>query len=160
MLDVEVINELLGQRSLGPISKRAARIERRDVANQNAAREELNRFGGEGWVCFTDRVQVLRRGEALAEGVPLSAELCDGQRSLHLRQAGQAWTAWVIEAVPDPSGVCATRRYVPTRANDLKMSVRYEVFWTPDELRGGVLKPAVARFAGFDAEVSDQALGR
>ena len=74
-----------------------------------------------------------------------------------------AWwsgTAWVIEQVEDPSGVCATRRYVPARAKDLKMSVRYEVFWAPDELRGGVLKPAVARFAGFDAEVSDQALGR
>lgn len=93
-------------------------------------------------------------------GVPLSAELCNGQRSLHLRQSGDAWTAWVIEAVEDPSGVCATRRYVPARAKDLKMSVRYEVFWAPDELRGGVLKPAVARFAGFDAEVSDQALGR
>jgi len=160
MLDVNAINELLGRRSLGPISTRAARVERRDVANREAAREELSRFGGEGWICFTDRVQILRRRDAVPEGVPLSAELCDGQRSLHLRQAGDSWAAWIIESVADPAGYCTTRRFVPARAKELKASVVYEVFWAPDELRGGVLKPAVARFAGFDAEVSDQALGR
>jgi len=159
MLDIEAINGLLSPRALGPIAKRAARVERRDLADQAAVSAELKAFGGEGWICFTDQVQVLRRGDSPAEGTPLSAELCDRQRSLHVRQAGDSWAAWIIESVADPAGYCTTRRFVPTRAKELKASVLYEVFWAPEELGGGVLRPSVARFAGFGPAASDQALG-
>lgn len=52
---------------------------------------ELRSFGGQGWVCYTDCVLSVDDAASLPAGIPLSAELCKGSVSLHLRQVEGGW---------------------------------------------------------------------
>jgi len=115
---------------------------------------------GDGWICFTDRVERWTGGGEL-KGTPLSAELClrDGG-SLHLRQTGAGWVATTIaeRALDGPPEASTTVGYVEELESsapkgcfpdfaDGAPPLRYRVYWQKDE--DGVYRPWMARFLGW-----------
>lgn len=84
--------DVLRTRGLGE-PRRASLVlkEPRKLETPGAVLEALRSFGGRGWICFTDRVETAGPDQPVGDGIPLSAEICKGPISLHLRQEDAGW---------------------------------------------------------------------
>lgn len=128
------------------------RVERRDLPDLAAARRALAEVPAEGWVCWTDRVAWFSSDD-LADGVPLSAELLrkDGS-SLHLRQEGSGWAAWILTEEPGGEHLAKDRRVL----SNLGGALRYREYHRREPAPGlsprvDVWTPFATRFAGPEA---------
>jgi hypothetical protein len=114
--------------------------------------QALRNFGGEGWICLTDRVEAISNGEAIPEGLPLSAEVCDGQgRALHVRQAHDGW--WLLryqESDNDGTPVLVFDKIYESSRPGGDWAMRYRVYWKQQEEGGlSVWRPMVGVFDGW-----------
>ena len=108
----------------------------------------------QGWICFTDRVELLDTGESVQglEGIPLDGELVVSEtESFHLKHLGDGrWRLYHLRRVNETGAFGSTRSFFldgdPTRR------LTYEVGWdlVPDAFGELVLRPRRARFAGFE----------
>jgi hypothetical protein len=129
-------------------------------ASPEEARKALEKFlaahpQAAGWVCWAGRLEVIMPGRGLADsGEPaLSAELCDGPVSWHLRQSGHGYSATEITECPStPAGSVLTEQtFLSVRS--APGALRYQVCWQPRPARVGgqpaAFEPVLSRFAGF-----------
>jgi hypothetical protein len=106
-----------------------------------------------GWICFTDRVELVEDLEALAtlDGIVLDAELASSpSESLHLRHLGDGrWRVSRLRTVKDPGAFGSQRTFFMD--GDAQWCFRYEVGWdlVDDAFGESVLRPSRARFAGI-----------
>jgi hypothetical protein len=119
---------------------------RERIEDAGEVRRRLAEFGGAGWVCFTDRVVELEPGDSLPEGIPLSAELVDGEESLHLRQTESGWLLVRIRAGGEKDQLIFREQRLRIGGGRL----RYEVAWAPDG--AGSWAPRCFRFLGIERE--------
>jgi len=118
-------------------------VESERVSEAAAVRQRLEAFGGEGWLCLTDRVERLAKGAALPQGTPLSAELCKGAESLHVRQTSGGWILARLRREAGDEHLCFREERVVIGGGKLV----YEVAW---QLENGRWRPWCGRLAGLE----------
>ena len=132
----------------GLAAPRAGRLEstRELLTDPDAVRSRLVEFGGAGWLCLTDRVVPNFNGVDLPDGVPLHAEVTDGERSLHLRQHREGWVLYTIARGEGDDQLIFNETFVAIGGGRLQ----YEVAWRRD-LEDRTWRPWCARFVGIEA---------
>lgn len=109
----------------------------------------LREHGGPGWVCTADFV---RRTpcEDLSGTPPLSAEIAlSATRSLHLRQWGTGWRAWILEdRVGEGPDLYLDETFLSTEGS---ARLRYRIWWRlqkEDDVE--VWRPFASRFLAWE----------
>lgn len=139
-----------------PRPGRLAVIEARDLATPAEVWAYLAEHAGPGWVCTTDRVRRVPDAD-LGDAAPLSAEVAiSADRSLHLRQHGTGWRAWLLEdkmkasgALPAPGDELAVdESFVSTEE---RARLCYRTWWRLQEEDGvDIWRPYASRFIGWE----------
>jgi hypothetical protein len=130
-------------RTLGsPPTKGELIVRSEDLDSFEKVHKALSDFDGDGWVTFTDRVENLNEGQAVPDGVILSAERVNGDRSLHIRQHGSAWRAWTYERTTGEA--CEGWLFTEQLERIPRGSLVYEVEWRADD-DDGVFRPKSSR---------------
>ncbi len=154
---IESLEGILRKNHLGSLRRGGFGVTAKKADSPRGAWGLVREFAPEqGWACLTDRVAVLNTSNELAAletGIPLSGEFLSGVRSLHLRQGGEGWEAWIIERHEAGDDLWYAEDFIGTSAAGGR-KLRYEIFWRrePD----GAYRPAASRFAGFAGGEGEQ----
>lgn len=114
--------------------------------------ERLKSFGGTGWYCGTDQsdIRILTQDSLPAgnESYPISAELVNGDSSLHLSRSSIGWEVTTIcKGETQDSSVLVEKRLL---ARNNLGEFLYEVLWAPYDHLGQIeLRPKLCRFIGI-----------
>jgi hypothetical protein len=123
-----------------------------EVLRQVAAFCAENPADCSGWLCFTDRVEVITGGfdfTAATGRILLNGELACGTKSLHLRQSEKGWIIYRLERTDGGEMLMFEENYLPMRKDMGKL--RYEMFWRKEKNseEQETYRPYASRFAGF-----------
>lgn len=122
----------------------------RDLVSAAEVWALLREHSGAGWICTTDRVRRVPCDD-LGDAPPLSAEIAlSPTRSLHLRQSGTGWRAWMLEdRLGDGPHLCIEEILLST---ERPSKLRYRTWWRleveQDELK--VWRPFASRLLGWE----------
>lgn len=105
-----------------------------------------------GWLCFTDKVQIVTDEYRFADGdsrILLSGEMARGDISLHIRQSDNGWQ--LVELTRSDWGemLMIQEDFLSIYKEGKKL--RYENYWHRGKNKEGldVYQPFTSRFAGF-----------
>ena len=158
---LKTINMILGKiDSVYPQSAEQAELKiiRKEAAAPAEVLAAVAQFGGgSGWLCLTDRVVAVHAGTdyaTFAGSIILSGELVDGERSLHIRQAGSGWNLYDLRR-EEGSGMLVVREPLATIDGG---TAQYEVYWkkAPNGFGFDEFRPYAGRFTGFVAGGGNQ----
>ena len=122
-------------------------VEQELVDTPDQACKALRKFGGEGWLCVTDEVLPRISGADVSlDCIPLSAELHDRDRSLHLRQQGDRWLIVTLSREEGDEHLVFEDQLLQIGGG----SLQYETAWRKDDT--GRWRPWCSRFVGFGEE--------
>lgn len=134
------------------LARCSVKVSREVLRDAIAVGERLAALGGDGWVCTTSQVAVIRGGKGWPAGPVLSAELVlDEARSVHVRYDDQGWVLVTFEEVGAEGDdvLATTQRFV---SYEERGTMIYRVYHRLEETAGvRVYTPHVARLIGFEA---------
>ena len=121
-----------------------------DLSSADAVWAFLDAQDGDGWLCTTDRA-VRWPASQRPGGSPLAAELAlkDG-RSLHLRQHGAIWRAWLLsDRLGDGPHLAVDEAFLST---ERPARLTYRSWWRlePGDDEVEVWRPFAARLLGWE----------
>jgi len=128
-----------------------------DLVSVAEVKKLLHETDGTGWICTTDRVRRVPSTD-LGDAAPLSAEIVlkgtPGQ-SLHIRQHGTGWRAWLLEdRLEDGPDLAVDESFLSTEGG---ARLRYRTWWRlqaegPVDFGADVQvwRPFAARFLGWE----------
>lgn len=159
--EASVILNLLKLADLGDPAQGRLEARSESITAPDVALARLREFGGTGWVCFTDEVVEVGRSNPLSgDGIPLSAELCRDDASVHLRQDGAGWRLITITKSEEGDQLIFTERRLKIGGGALV----YEVAWKresvpttreleePTKREPEAWRPWCARLSAVEAE--------
>lgn len=143
---IAAINHVLEKSGLDKVRKATLQVQRTEAADQQQVQSRISSFGGEGWLCLTDKVIILPAdNEKIVGKIVLSGELANGSKSLHIRQSASGWELHEMISIPDGDQLMLEEEFLSIQDKDMKL--KYETCWRRDE--NGTLAPFASRFAGF-----------
>jgi hypothetical protein len=132
------------------------------VLDEEAVRNEIQNFGGIGWICFADKVVLFEQKLSQLPndyGPILSAEFyrTGDNISLHVRQEPGGWSAVQIStegcSENNPASWIISQNFLRFDSDAKTGSLRwmsYEVGWELSDEQPPVLRPSISRFVGFE----------
>lgn len=118
------------------------------IHDEASLAQTIANFCGEGWICYSEKLTHETSSLSQNLGLLLSAELCKGKQSLHLRLESAGWRAVRFEAAESSKDWLVTHQRRAAKYADKILT--YEVCWQLDSLRKpAAFAPVTSRFAGF-----------
>ena len=148
---IKAINAVLQKNDLGCVISASVHITRSELITAHDVRNAIKAFTpSEGWLCLTDEVLVIRKGNTLPSldgRIILSGELACGTQSIHIRQNGDCWEQYLLERKEDDGQVMVEESFITIPKGE-KSKLKYEIYWQADAQ--GALAPFASRFVGFE----------
>ena len=121
-----------------------------DLATAQDVWNLLRRHDGPGWACTTGRVVRLSSIAATSE-TPIAVEITPGpDRSVHVRQHGSGWLAWILD---DMMGVGDDLAFDQSfLSTEHPARLKYRTWWRLEDSGEGVAvwRPYASRFLGWE----------
>lgn len=156
---VEVLNQILNdcnaQVTAATLKPRLLAVADKpaDVLRQVKAFYQQGSAACSGWLCFTDKVEVVPNDFSFADGddrILLSGELTRGSVSLHIRQSEKGWQLFELTRTEGGEMLMVAESFLSIHKDGQKL--HYENYW--HKVKNGeeseVYQPFAARFAGFE----------
>ena len=149
--DLAWVKKILAEKNLGDFREGGIEVKHSNhIENAGQVLEELRKFSGRGWVCYTDEVVEVSDSKELRDCTVLSAELVKDDSSLHLRQHPRG--GWLVVLLGEAAG----GDQIVFREKMLCIGggrFLYDVAWSSNGGEGNTWRPVLFRFLGRDEEV-------
>ncbi|NOZ85855.1 MAG: hypothetical protein GXP49_06265 [Deltaproteobacteria bacterium] len=136
--------ELIEMKGLASLERGRMEVQEQVLDDGIKVLESIKDFGGQGWICFTDRVDIVDASGQIGDGNVLSAELCKGDVSLHVRYIGDKWHVYKIQEGQGTEHLVLDEERLRIGGG----SLHYRVAWGFNNDRTE-LQPVMFRFTGF-----------